>query len=1810
MNTSATPTNDQRASAQNMFPYVKLVPAGISADGRQLRITAVITPDAFKGHPIPDGGLLSLRRLTETILARLQRDSWEIGISFRDLTSSIQNTECIPPISQIADAWSVRATAADLKKAFGGSSQAAKNRLQNLVDEWGAALTRGADKVDDKTWNDMAHLLETSLDGSRLKPDLTRNLGYRSPSFGANGQLNDVTAAKPDQSGTVVSLLAVPESDLAALIDRQRAAQLWTQLTGATSSGQVPDPATVEPSLEDREIRDLPDANKADALAQLKKAEQKNPAIETELASARQKLVKAQKEIQHFKQFLAISSRRNAACNLFEAEIKRQQSLSSGTPQSTPATPLPERGATMQDLMAASDAYSYETWEQRTDQEDFFDSAPLSNMARAYFAIQSNPVLARLFGLVVDLVLPLDGTLASRAQAQPLTLLVACDLRSAYLDPAADSRALPWTLCRLRAPSGGADSGEFWPVDSSEVVPKSGELKLIQNGRMTMYIGEGANRQPRFDVTSLDFRSGAELWSRHRSIDDAAIADPTFSSLGMTLLDRCALHGAARKLASAATKCEGAAGVGACIQHDANACRHLLLDASDLCIGVRLDVGVPDPSQSGNSNAQQPATLWRPLMSRITTYGSPTIEDSLNLLLGTPQGARRMELESPSICQGARLLPFGKTATQPQDFQAEAVVTESLSLWDGNPMGVLCGLVPDSDAPGDVLSRGRVLALPDPNAAPMWRLPRLRCGWAYRFTARNVYAGGISIPFAKVDETRDGDCVFPSAPRAGEDYRPYRRFLRQERLAAPVAVMPGRHALARQGQQGELGHENVEAMIVRTARLLPQETATDLTSRERPTRAQRIIVVPAVSQDMAARHGVLDRSNAAAPLGAFSRMVMNRNASGFQTALTRTTEGPDLQSYLVDRSLSGRIIPQSGPGLHVHEPCLSRHDRDRASRYYPDPLAEHLIITARDALTGTRLRGYIQLPLLPSGSTYPDLLPVAITLEKLTAPRTKAVQSIDDLLPQGIPSRPSRYNPDAQGDIFRGNTNETAWDLRFALAPGEDCNLQMWFLPSAKTLASKMALIESLATIPQRDSCAATPINTDCLQQWLSGHAAGGTFAKDGFVGPEGVICPGPKVLMDIARCVYQHMLQQPVPTIAAVSQMRLTHAVNRPLAAPELVGPFTGLGDRHSFVAHRPASLQQNDLTADRFAIADGKPPQAQIAQGSSNFMLSGLINLDICACGAFEIEAELAMPPGGALDDRKMRRSLLKRRAGTWPYHVDAQGRPQMRQPRDVFGFDVEPDTGFVSFPQNRQMVLRVDDLTYAFPTGQKPVLSPGPISFEIAPFFADPPEGSEPNDQAVIKTSGWIPNPTGGDPIKVIVCGRTTVRLLLPDTKAHKMKLTTRAISRTARLFDSINFIDRIGEFRAARSLAPDLQSVSSAADRAIKIIVPPSERPSQCAALTPHPAFLLTLNRTATEHREERVAMVRLRLERSWFSSGEDEKIGLAIWPPDLFDQTDLVDNRIFLRDRMDVGDAISFADFTDVDLGPGGAYITRKGADPIRSSDRDRRLFLVERDFPDLTRHPDNRLDPTHPTYRAREQMPIATASAAADQSQASSTLQVGLLLLEPRFDMEEEIWYADLRIRPELATNPFVRLGLVRYQPHAPERLRLSLPTTQWTQLLPRREIVLTHQNGFVRVEMRSQQMAQDARPDVSQATPPAKYDRPLLRIRLLEEKVQNQRLVSRQELSIQRDHDQVPSGPIYVSAMTFDGAPAWEFKFVAPQQKPGLRHSLYIEEIEMRQPASYDKEPVEPQSDDIWIPSGPKSAMHIPLGDILGGAK
>ncbi|MFM0489703.1 hypothetical protein [Paraburkholderia graminis] len=90
-------------------------------------------------------------------------------------------------------------------------------------------------------------------------------------------------------------------------------------------------------------------------------------------------------------------------------------------------------------------------------------------------------------------------------------------------------------------------------------------------------------------------------------------------------------------------------------------------------------------------------------------------------------------------------------------------------------------------------------------------------------------------------------------------------------------------------------------------------------------------------------------------------------------------------------------------------------------------------------------------------------------------------------------------------------------------------------------------------------------------------------------------------------------------------------------------------------------------------------------------------------------------------------------------------------------------------------------------------------------------------------------------------------------------------------------------------------------------------------------------------------------------------------------------------------------------------------------------------------------------------------MPVQKDSSIDKPSDESATpetfLEVALATYMPRFDVRTEQWHVDTDIEHPSEAEPFVRLGLVRFEEHAARYIHVSYPVVQWTQLLPRRPV-------------------------------------------------------------------------------------------------------------------------------------------------------
>jgi hypothetical protein len=197
-----------------------------------------------------------------------------------------------------------------------------------------------------------------------------------------------------------------------------------------------------------------------------------------------------------------------------------------------------------------------------------------------------------------------------------------------------------------------------------------------------------------------------------------------------------------------------------------------------------------------------------------------------------------------------------------------------------------------------------------------------------------------------------------------------------------------------------------------------------------------------------------------------------------------------------------------------------------------------------------------------------------------------------------------------------------------------------------------------------------------------------------------------------------------------------------------------------------------------------------------------------------------------------------------------------------------------------------------------------------------------------------------------------------------------------------------------------------------------IVPCSRRPEP-----PKIAYVVPTFRWEESRDGERIVSIRrgnglrVYLERPWFSSGEGELLGVVVGSSNLAQRP--------------------FKDLPP-DL---VAFVSQWGQDPIVASDLPRGVMRAN-------------------AFGAR----VATFSFTLPEATMSANMEIAAHRVH--YDFHRRLWYADLEIDAGWSYNPFLRLALVRVQPHAVGGCELSeVAHTQYAQLLPTRELHL-HPRG------------------------------------------------------------------------------------------------------------------------------------------------
>jgi len=244
----------------------------------------------------------------------------------------------------------------------------------------------------------------------------------------------------------------------------------------------------------------------------------------------------------------------------------------------------------------------------------------------------------------------------------------------------------------------------------------------------------------------------------------------------------------------------------------------------------------------------------------------------------------------------------------------------------------------------------------------------------------------------------------------------------------------------------------------------------------------------------------------------------------------------------------------------------------------------------------------------------------------------------------------------------------------------------------------------------------------------------------------------------------------------------------------------------------------------------------------------------------------------------------------------------------------------------------------------------------------------------------------------------------RHVVGDTRHHRIRYRAIAVSRDADCF--VPPTD--GEAGFTREGAP------------LEVSIPASARP-----LAPDVAYVLPTfgwqrqTETPVKRSVRFGGGLRVYLKPPWFSSGDGERLGVALWSGGSLDQA--------TRDRYK-------------------SYFTQWGMDPIWQTTA---LYGA----PDTSRFPD------------RE------AEAHAASLEEIPGLNVDVAGYPVQFDPERKLWYVDLTLDVHETYSPFVRLALVRYQPDALPDARLSrVVLADFAQLTPGRSVVVHPHPALARV--------------------------------------------------------------------------------------------------------------------------------------------
>ena len=1240
---------------------------------------------------------------------------------------------------------------------------------------------------------------------------------------------------------------------------------------------------------------------------------------------------------------------------------------------------------------------------------------------------------------------------------------------------------------------------------------------------------------PRFDITSLDLRAGTEHEIMAQmdeqkfggKLDAITLgegkkrpqpAGAVFHTAGLAFLDRGIQFEKCRMLARRERYAENP---------------DFSLFAEDLTVGYRLDVGVP---------LNKDETIWRPLQHRVVSYGtsgasevSRIVNRLMPLVAGSFKSAERVNFDAVMIVSPERMVPApGQQPSSDLPYDVDMAVAENYALWGGPPMGAEAGSrnMEDNGPIEDRLPFGRTISLPSDgdDAADIQSqlLPPLRFGRAYRFAQRVVYSGGRSVRFGSIE--RDNACnqgrlSFPcgisSKDRPAEAR--YFRFLRQKSVDGPVVLLPLAEAINehrydhRHGSEhhhidvhrGRVmkhlhahrngGHTHAHEHDDRIVRWGPQDThrvtvrtITDPQNRSihhhQPAAAVRIIMPPQLALDDAARHGVFDRDTGKKPKGAFNEVLRKNSLAldDFEMGGNANTHFPVLKTQVVG-GVNGELLEtrprrreqiSSLPRLRQKRPGpsqVTQKDKQRlalditefgddytggiylrgrsddgAKPYYPDPFAHTLVVRARYA--GTRvpaLEAPVSIAVNPAG------LSESVTDLLRTKPVALQVLVTESEQPHAAVSKAGEML-DRDGRLGRGRGQKVPV-VKLFVPRGVKLEVDMWFVPTVRDLTKQSSLIQSLAILEDLGE----------LSQSVTEHRE-----HSQFVGTGGFPVPTGKEVELCAKRVRTALLDHPIDDLVSVTTILAEHASND-------INHSVGQETLSGFLFHRASYRDVIKHIGEQPEEAGGRVQRKElIVQGETAVIIDGTLDIDLRRANGFDIEVQCIDPAGDAFDRPQRTRALIDRRAGTWPYLRERDGKTYLKAAQQIFGFKLESN-GRVGVDSVRALLFRVRNLPPVIEGAE--LLANGLTRIDLHELLY----GINENQRTDSDLPPIALKQQFGDAVVSAVQS-------FSGTVGRKIdQLTIRPIPRAIDALTEPDYLVHDLNFYMTQIMAkpfPLSQLIGIATGTGMS--VPSSQRPAEPAARGATYQFSWSGDAATTQKRRQ--ASIRLYLDRPWGSSGFDERLGIVLWPP----KQRIAYRREPLRKtgrpprlknflgfepgfRFDEDDFGSIDQdvyrFRDEDLGWAGRFISRLGSDPIKNAKRSPPPFLTAGDFEgfqDKLHKGEAGLDAMTGEGHAFELVenvlmppPLEAAGGGQQRQDAGQTLEavlqpfaVSVLTAKPHFDAERELWYVDVLMNSLVSSHePMIRFGLVRYYENSDADLACSRPITVWAKLLPER---------------------------------------------------------------------------------------------------------------------------------------------------------